>query len=78
MKIISNLLSNKLNSPIKTRKCNDFRGLDIIHTAFSQKENNAKIYQTYKFSKLKHEVSLGKTKWRYSVKTCKVFLKTIG
>jgi len=39
---------------------------------------NVIIYQTFKFSKLKRELSSGETKWRCTVKTCKVFLKTIG
>jgi len=48
-----------------------------IRTAFSQKENEIIIYENYKFSKLKRELSPGETKWRCTVKSCKAFLKTM-
>jgi len=51
--------------------------MDVIHTE-SQKENDVIIYQAFKFSKLKRELSSGETKWRCAVKTCSAFLKTIG
>jgi hypothetical protein len=37
-----------------------------------------KIISNIKFRKINRALSLGEVKWRYTVKTCTAFLKTVG
>jgi hypothetical protein len=64
---IGNILVNHLHATVK--HCVNTRIMDIIHTE-SQKKNDVIIYQNFKFSKLKRELSSGEAKWRCAVKMC--------